>query len=1261
MKNSKILTTLVVIAMVASTMIVINKIADIDFIEEASAADANTFGIGYYEWDGDDRDFVDTNNDELYYGNDLDIQFNETVLTNYGAANYYLFFPDYERVWSGGYKYNITWTQWNEGGYDQLTGDGEAVGCLLDVAGPWFVTSTLNLEKVDLVGRQIYNGAAWIDIVGMFWVNGSEAYTVSVDDPTVLYDKNETLTITITSTVGEDHDVMVDIRKDDSKDPANSPYDAYVVDKQMVSIDDGTGTWALTKAQMYTMTHDYGAGTYNIQVYRNEVGVDFDLDGESTYVYGSLATNTGYNTSFGNQTAHQGWEGWLFRNSTGQTSTVDEATYNHTTCGPYDPPEYFADWDDENITVMPGEPGTMFNSEQELFWNSSYSTTADEINVSLQNYEDEDMDASQFTVALWNTSNNPAKDDSIPISPRHYNVTTYGSDQYLVITPWNDSVNKWGWNSSDNTHWAPKGKVFVTIGLDSVANETEEWNTSFYFKLIIPQAAFRWVNDGSTVSDSSLTDGELEKIPAISAMPLLVEFQVISGDYEYWGNAGSGGATTEEEAAENVTITGDSLFTGVVSSMPNYGAGWFSANTWKIPIIPLMAVGGGEITITAKAFNKTIKGTLSIGGSKYYNNGTVVTVTPNQFNIDEEDKTLDITVQTGAGVDVPGAIVEVFYIDEDAWAETAGIRDGAGEEIDTVTSGATPTYSMEFNTTQQTTNQTEAGLAESHAPRNLTVYVVYGTNKYGYALISMNPNNDLELEIGRETMLAGLPYDDFSYECTIMGTNDTPNEDDKDEFKIRILNEGGNDKTNTLFSDSGYTTANSFTGHYSRDEDDFEDIYALEDGTYTFYAYNKTHSSRDHNATLVVEQVDVTCDKSPFVWKYDENISATFSARYNGVAINGSLVIDNLSNDPGSYNNTYMNTSFDGDSDTGGNGSIEVLEDEMVNGDATIHDITADYLPPDVAEMNITFWFLPIADDGDYGAYARCSGRVPIQVPSVSPIPKYVAVGERTTVNIHVSGRGDPIDDIFVGLSGRGVDVNGTSGSDGKATFSIMPNNAGNISIDVGEEGRTVDTVLIATNWVLDVSAPAQVNEREDFDVTVTEEDSEDPVEGATVEVQGIGTATTDASGVATFTAPEITSDRTLMISATADGYAPDADKNIVVINQPKLYMSLPTEITADEQFIVTAGGDDGNNNGITVTITYNNNEVASGITVNGEVAFKVKEPKEGKYSIKATKADYIDSDTITFKISPGSPGFELLTLIVAIGVAFILLRRRRH
>ena len=52
---------------------------------------------------------------------------------------------------------------------------------------------------------------------------------------------------------------------------------------------------------------------------------------------------------------------------------------------------------------------------------------------------------------------------------------------------------------------------------------------------------------------------------------------------------------------------------------------------------------------------------------------------------------------------------------------------------------------------------------------------------------------------------------------------------------------------------------------------------------------------------------------------------------------------------------------------------------------------------------------------------------------------------------------------------------------------------------------------------------------------------------------------------------------------------------------------------------------------------------------------------EEGDYTVYASKTGFQDSDMITITIEGGIPGFELLTLLVALGVAFILLRRRRH
>jgi hypothetical protein len=317
-------------------------------------------------------------------------------------------------------------------------------------------------------------------------------------------------------------------------------------------------------------------------------------------------------------------------------------------------------------------------------------------------------------------------------------------------------------------------------------------------------------------------------------------------------------------------------------------------------------------------------------------------------------------------------------------------------------------------------------------------------------------------------------------------------------------------------------------------------------------------------------------------------------------------------------------------------------------------------LPSEETQRNITFHFQP-----EDGAWAEAAGIVPVIVPTVTPDPMYVSVGSRTKVTLTATGRGTPLSDIYVGLDGRGVDVadtNGTTGADGKAQFSISPSTTGDMDIHVGEEGRIIPTKLTVTSWELEISAPVQVMELESFTVTATEKGTGDPVEGATIEVQGLGTDVTNADGEVTFTTVDVTSDRVYEITGTKPGYTSDTTTT-TVINQPRIYMTLPSEPPATgAAFTVKAGGDDGNNNGIVVTILSGTTEITSGQTVNGEVSLTVNEA--GTYTVTATKTGYIsamksDGTEYTIVIG-GTPGFELLTLLIALGVAFILLRRRR-
>ncbi len=1288
MKCKKLLTTLVVITLIASTMIILNKIADFKLAEGAGATQVTP---GYNYWLGNYSDTGDgvvsiINKTEgsktdvtsrLYYDNTVDIEFNGTIVTETS----YLYYPNYNYAYdqtSGNYELYVNWSLYSSTGITPTDLTLENVG--LSRSGLWLVIAddAPTLYKVNMNNLSICDppaGTTWENIVGWFWVNASTDWSVSLSKTNFYFDKNESLTITVKDGAGDpiNEDCFIDIWNTYDVSPSGVGTRRLAYHKELTA--SANGVWSITGSEMYNIIHYTGAGTYQVTAYAAYEG-STAKHSEAVYIYGSSGDRNydsarGWNDTFGQTTwwndrfldggsgtttQIRSWGGDPVLTTTWADGSSRATTYRWETCGPFDPPEYWTDY--TNFSVLAGAPIVSFNNETEIFWNETYSASQNQINVTFKDYDGDWLDASQFTITLYNKSHNPTKATAVPINPDHYITSTQASGRYLIITPW--TGNRWGTNGTNI--WADKGKVYVEIEWNAQGNASDEWNTTFSFKLISAINAFKWIDDGSTGTDSRI-DGELGVIPSITNVPLDIQFRFISGDYWYWGD--TQGGETIMTAAENISISGNSLFTGTLDKYPNFATSWFNSGTgtWTVPIIPTLAIGGGEIVITAKAWNSTITGKLNIGGSNYLSNGTVVTVTPNRFDIDEADQTLDITVTTAGGINMPGATVTLYYIDESLWDAGAGPMDGANQHVDRITWGL-GTNTMGFNRTQQTTNQSSSrsGLSEKHAPRNLTLYAM-SNNMYGYTLIRMDPHSNLELMIGRETMLAGYPYEDFDYSCTLIGTNDTPDTNDKSNFKVQIFDEEYNDVTDTLFSDSGFTSGD-FSGAYSRTTSYFADIYAITPGTYTFYASNKTHDSEGNNATLVVESVDVTVDKSPLVWKSDENISATFSIRYNGAPVNGSLLIDNMS-DVGDYNETWRNTSFDGSSDQGGNSSIEIGEDDIIGGDITVYDITADKLHSGLAEQNITFWFKPMRDDGVEGAYARTTGRLPVSVPAITPDPQYISLGTTTKITCTASGRGIPLADIYVGLNGQGIsvsDTNGTTGTDGTIQFSVTPSSTGNIDIHVGEEGRIITTKLKVTTWQLDVEvSTSQVLEGDTFFVTVTDSAGV-AIEGATVTVVGFQSADTGADGKATFTAPTVSSDTTYIVKATKAGYAPDPDTiQIKIVNVPVIYISAPKSIAIGKEFKIEAGADDGNNNGILIVIKdKNGNEVATATTVNGVVTLKIK--NKGTYTIEATKAGYKDAETLTIKVTEEgvTPGFELLTLIIALGVAFILLKRRR-
>ncbi len=1085
---------------------------------------------------------------------------------------------------------------------------------ILDRAGMWvFSGDPHTIDGTD-------NGT----FESFFWVNTSDELDISTISE-FDYGTNTSKTITVSQS-GDTPDVPVNI--DLIAPDGTTIFHKYESD----------GIYTFDTYLNITM-----AGNYTVRAY-----ADLDLYSSNAYLYNDEGIGEGYSGGYG----------------TGFSPIAGGDGWDYDICGPWDPPEINAT--EMIFRVKPGEPMTSISAgNQTMYWNFS-----GEVNISVKDTSDDPIPAADYIVEIY--------------TPNDQNVTEYFTytsgdqtetaditkyDGYCLINSTGWGVNQSDWNMyGGNGTWY----AYIYVDLNSDRTEgnkefTEEWNTTAEWSVrAAPGAQFKWIDDDDGLSTDD-NDGELPYIPSAANTPVNIQFQIIGKDHSYYG---AGGAVALKEAKENITITGNLLFKGRLDKIQGVT---FAANTWNVPIIPTMSQGGGIIEISASWEDYgTISETLSIGGTNYVRNGTIVTVTPNEFEIDT-DQTFTVQVKYADGSSINSAAVYLFYID-DGEVVTAG-DPIQGHTISEDTYGFDG-YSLGFNITQQRDNQTEAGFADIKAPRNLTVYAVAyigSTAVYGWALIRMKPSNDLKVTFealdspATSTLLAGYKYSFFYINITKIddmgNATSTPNEDDYTDITLKIYDEEGEDVTTDIGSISNSDIAASNMGNdyvYK-----LKNEYITRPGTYTVYVKNLTSDSTDNNATIDVKQAHVECDKAPFIWAYDENISATFTvtSEITGGLLNGTLRIENMSWTDGTYNMTWTNTS------DLGNNTLDLDEGEgFVNGQVTVNDITASFLPEGEALRNITFWFKPELTDGGSGEWARASGIVGVSVPTVTPDPMYASIGDITTIVCTVTGRGIPLDNVYVGLDGRGItisDTNGSTGTDGTIEFSISPSSTGEVDIHVGEEGRIVDTKIIVTNWMLDVSVdPLQVNEGSDFTVTVIRAGTTTPVEGATVSISGIGTASTDSAGKTTFTAPSVTSDSTYTIKVTKAGYRQDTDViTIKVLNIPKIYMSTPTSVTVGESFSIKAGADDGNNNGILVSIKKTDGTVvASQATVNGLATFKLTEKaaKAGKYTITATMTNYLDADPITIEVKAGSPGFELLTLIVALGVALILLRRRR-
>jgi hypothetical protein len=855
--------------------------------------------------------------------------------------------------------------------------------------------------------------------------------------------------------------------------------------------------------------------------------------------------------------------------------------YTYATMGPWDPPERNATA--VTFSVKTGKPNIKLTNTT-IYWG--FETRID-VNVT---------DGQGNGI---NVTPNPIK---LKYGAKYVDFTTYttnlGNGNYSIIIPRFDAGN--GWKDltaavGNNTN----GTWHVVFGYDKpIADNTYEWNNSasFIVKSASPPVQLIIANDGS----GAPTDKKVE-VPAYipgagDASTITIAFDIfgrsISNDMgrAYYGDDPSW------ENSKNITIAGDILYP--------VDAVWTGTNgRWTATVTPTKP--GGNITISVDwpgDNNGTASQTIEIV------NGTYVRSTVDSFTVGA-DYNLTVTVTDMDNTPVKNAYLYLMW--EDPGPYHGEFNTTIGDN--SVGNGKNGEYTFWIppHNKDATTPDT--------APQNITIAAQWYSHFWGYTKVVMQRNHNMMVNITPTTAYAG----------------------DNVEYNIQVsLVSGGHPPTSGLTvalynSTGGLVTGDdawSKTGSYDITSEDI----ILSGGTYYLYAYNATHDSQGHNATLIVTDYTVTSSPSVLAWKIDTDVNMTFQLTPAG---NGTLTINNMTNLP--------NASYPGES----------TQISIENGVGTLGGVNATTLG------NVTFCYTP-----DGGAQRSAKGLLRVTTATATPSPATIYNDEATLVTITVThpATGSPLKGVRVGLD-HGMALNESilakfptdqfTDAAGKVQFSITAQASGNITIYMENETDPDNPFVIvaAARKPMTISNDPSVNEGNTF--TIEAKYNGVLITDATVTFTFNGQTWPTTTGTATITAPTVSTSLTYPITATANGYT-SVSSNIMVVNVPKLIVAISGDVKTGQTFTLTIADDMGSPV-IGATVTFEGKTYTTG--AGGTVTITAPSTA-GSYPVSATFPGFGSvSSTVTVVKGGGIPGFELLTLVAAIGVAFLLLRRKRN
>jgi len=839
---------------------------------------------------------------------------------------------------------------------------------------------------------------------------------------------------------------------------------------------------------------------------------------------------------------------------------------------------------------------TMVMTNTSLYWG--YAANID-INITAP--DGTGIDASTDTLAIRAPDGNYYRSTDFT----YFDFINNGLGNYtIVLQQWNDT-NDADWDILDS------GTFYVVFAYDQAGDVTEEWNSSvgsmnrFVVRTTLAPVQLKIIDDGDgdtnkKVDIPAFTDGAgvdgLEIVFNITGTSITNE----GGRLYYGDDLG--------EDWRNITVTGDLLWPIDEDTNAADDVLWYEdADGWHLYVLPTQPGGTIGISVdwpgddngTASQSIEVVNGSYVTTNIEAFPVGANITLTVTVKDLDQEAlKYADVYLIWQANPDE-------YPTELSAFNSTTGDN--------SVGNGRNGEYTFLVDTDQMGT----------WAPRVLTVAVHDDSSGLsGYHGLTMERNHNMRVNI---TPMTGYAGDAIEYDISVgLLDGDEPEESG---LSVMIYNETGDEVTDPEIVSGIWpiTDDASITDH--------EIILAA--GTYYLYAYNDTHDSQGYNATLTISSYTVTSSPSILAWLIDTATNITFQVT---PAVDGTLKLMNMTNTNGTWleHETFV---------------------DIDNGTGVLEEINATTLG------NVTYEFEP-----ELGDYRHATGMLRITTATATPNPATNYLGEATIVTITIThpATGAPLEDVRVGLD-HGLSLNETilaklptdvyTDAAGKAQFSITADASGDIVIYIENETDPDNEFVItaAARKSMTISLNPSVDEGKTF--TVEAKSNGVLITDATVTFTFDGQTWPTTTGVATLTAPTVATSIAYSISATAEGYVPATGAIVMVLNIPKLIVAVSGEVKAGQTFSLTVADDTGSAV-IGATVTFEGKTYTTGA---GGVVSITAPSTEGTYPVTATFPGYdAVSGTVTVLKGGGIPGFELLTLIAAIGVAFLLLRRRR-